>query len=852
VRKSGKEFEAHLMVERPERWAPPLFAKGFKRAIVHIETISPVGFRDLAARARKSRAVLIAAINPGTPLRRILPYLPSAAGVCVLGVEPGRNGAPYDPRTPSRVRAIARRRCPVQVDGGMTPRTVGAVVRAGASRINSGSYASSYICPATYSSPQNSVYMATFDAGGSVGSWTTLTSVPINDGGYAVGHQKLAITNNRLYVIGGFCDNYNYSCSQTGFNSASVNADGTINPWFTLTSFGSTYAGGFFALGGRLYANQGPNGAGVNILPLNSGSLTQYYAERAADSGFTTGLANSGWMYGDNWSFGGLASNTTYYVHVKARNTDLAETVFTNLGSTLTISLPPVLAAPTASTDTYLDAGSSNITLLWDRNGNPGGEVNGAYWGAATALPQTMSGGALVMAGGWAWHLGGSNGTSNQSTVYYSRVNADGTLGAWDTRSALPSGTALPNAISGLGAAVSGGRVYAVGYDGSEATASAYMAAWNTDGTLSAWTKLTALPASKQGHGFVIYRGRLYAAGGSNGTSAQSTTYSASIQAGGTLGAWRAETSLPGPRQYLSLTAFGGYLYLIGGSDGSSAYGTVYRSPVASDGSLGAWEALASMPEARFSASAVINEGWLYVLGGDSGSGVQNTIFRSSFTPLGALGAWQTTDPLPAARRSQAAAVYNGQLYVAGGQDSGGVTQSPVYRLARFEGPQYYAERAADAGFSVSVAGTGWMSSVTGDFPGLASNSLYYFRAKARNTDGIETAFFGLGSTRTAVTPAAVLSSAPAPGTRSTVIVSAEADSTAVTLAMISGRDSMGQSPMDGALSRRDSRDSFTAPPPWDFSLSAAFIASLSLPCWCLLSQREKISCSLNHRFSRS
>ena len=140
VRKSGKEFEAHLMVERPERWVPPLFAKGFKRAIVHIETISPVGFRDLAARARKSRAVLIAAINPGTPLRRILPYLPSAAGVCVLGVEPGRNGAPYDPRTPSRVRAIARRRCPVQVDGGMTPQTVGAVVRAGASRINSGSY----------------------------------------------------------------------------------------------------------------------------------------------------------------------------------------------------------------------------------------------------------------------------------------------------------------------------------------------------------------------------------------------------------------------------------------------------------------------------------------------------------------------------------------------------------------------------------------------------------------------------------------------------------------------------------------------------------------------------------------
>ncbi len=150
----GRAFEAHLMVADPERWTPTLLTKGYRRIIIHIETITPSTFRELAHEARKHKAMLIAAINPQTPIRRLGPYLRSAKGICVLGVKPGHNGAPYVTRTPERVRtirllcALAGRKRPVQVDGGMTPRTIGAVVRAGAVRINSGSYVGNAADPA--------------------------------------------------------------------------------------------------------------------------------------------------------------------------------------------------------------------------------------------------------------------------------------------------------------------------------------------------------------------------------------------------------------------------------------------------------------------------------------------------------------------------------------------------------------------------------------------------------------------------------------------------------------------------------------------------------------------------------
>jgi ribulose-phosphate 3-epimerase len=89
------------------------------------------------------------AINPKTSLAKLKPYAKDIAGFIVMGGEPGFNGAPYLATTPKRVAQLAKLlpKIPIQVDIGMTPKTVGAVVKAGASRCSSGSFVSSAADP---------------------------------------------------------------------------------------------------------------------------------------------------------------------------------------------------------------------------------------------------------------------------------------------------------------------------------------------------------------------------------------------------------------------------------------------------------------------------------------------------------------------------------------------------------------------------------------------------------------------------------------------------------------------------------------------------------------------------------
>jgi len=63
---------------------------------------------------------------------------------------------------------------------------------------------------------------------------------------------------------------------------------------------------------------------------------------------------------------------------------------------------------------------------------------------------------------------------------------------------------------------------------------------------------------------------------------------------------------------------------------------------------------------------------------------------------------------------------------------------------------EYLAEVSTSANFSAAaVAGTGWALGVSAAATGLNPVTQYYFRAKARNAAGLETAYENLGSTRT-------------------------------------------------------------------------------------------------------
>jgi ribulose-phosphate 3-epimerase len=144
ARHAGKRFEAHLMVADPQAWIAAIARKGFARCIFHYEAVGDARVEETAAFIRSHGMDAVLAFNPDTAVERAAPHARYVDGMLVMGVSPGRNHAPYVAQTPERVRTLAELMrsvsIPIQVDGGMTPQTIRAVVHAGASRINSGSF----------------------------------------------------------------------------------------------------------------------------------------------------------------------------------------------------------------------------------------------------------------------------------------------------------------------------------------------------------------------------------------------------------------------------------------------------------------------------------------------------------------------------------------------------------------------------------------------------------------------------------------------------------------------------------------------------------------------------------------
>ncbi|MBI4349010.1 MAG: fibronectin type III domain-containing protein [Elusimicrobia bacterium] len=72
---------------------------------------------------------------------------------------------------------------------------------------------------------------------------------------------------------------------------------------------------------------------------------TEYYAERATNSGFTEGLGDSGWITARSAAFTGLNPSTRYYFRVKARNLRGVESAPTVLPAKATLAGAPAAAS---------------------------------------------------------------------------------------------------------------------------------------------------------------------------------------------------------------------------------------------------------------------------------------------------------------------------------------------------------------------------------------------------------------------------------------------------------------------------------------------------------------------------
>jgi ribulose-phosphate 3-epimerase len=136
-------FEAHLMVEQPDELAHRYVEAGCDRLIVHAEACLHLhrtlgAIRDLGAEAA-------VALNPATPADAVAHVLDLVDMVLVMTVNPGFGGQRYIATMEPKIVQIAAmieasgHDVDIEVDGGITPDTIGGAASAGANVLVAGS-----------------------------------------------------------------------------------------------------------------------------------------------------------------------------------------------------------------------------------------------------------------------------------------------------------------------------------------------------------------------------------------------------------------------------------------------------------------------------------------------------------------------------------------------------------------------------------------------------------------------------------------------------------------------------------------------------------------------------------------
>jgi hypothetical protein len=368
------------------------------------------------------------------------------------------------------------------------------------------------------------------------------------------------------------------------------------------------------------------------------------------------------------------ATPTIYVKH----GTDTTSEVLYIDGVTL-VQASSGLSFSTPAEQIQADSQLNQITL----NGGNNGDLT--PWKATTSLSTANADHAGVIHNGFLYIVGGGNSGTAVNTVMYAKINADGTLGSWTT-----SGSTLPATRQSLSSVVVNGYLYALGGEtGGTAVNTVYFAKLNQDGTVGAWqTNPYNLPVITSRNAAVTANGYIYEMGGgqnSTGGSATANVYSAKVNADGSTSSWSTPNAMPAARYEHAATVANGYIYVTGGStNDTTPKDTVFFTKLNSDGTLGSWFCQGTaaacgtavnsyaLPQPRTKHSTTVANGYLYVIGGNSVGGSNlnavNTVFFSKLNADGSTGSWQVSaSPLPTVLNEQVTATANGYVYAAGG-----------------------------------------------------------------------------------------------------------------------------------------------------------------------------------------
>jgi ribulose-phosphate 3-epimerase len=135
-------LDVHLMISEPERYVDAFVDAGASHLTFHVEVHEGDGARALAARVRAAGCTAGLAINPPTPVERVLPLVPDFDLLLVMSVNPGFGGQRFIGSVLEKTRAIRERLRPnqrLEMDGGIGVDNAAEIRQAGCDVLVAGS-----------------------------------------------------------------------------------------------------------------------------------------------------------------------------------------------------------------------------------------------------------------------------------------------------------------------------------------------------------------------------------------------------------------------------------------------------------------------------------------------------------------------------------------------------------------------------------------------------------------------------------------------------------------------------------------------------------------------------------------
>ncbi len=204
--------------------------------------------------------------------------------------------------------------------------------------------------------------------------------------------------------------------------------------------------------------------------------------------------------------------------------------------------------------------------------------------------------------------------------------------------------------------------------------------AWEYDPANDSWKALAPMPTKRGSPVAVAANGKIYVIGGATTSPNQNEPVVLPTRPHVSIGVveeydpgsntWRARTSMPTPRNHATAGAVNGKIYVIGGRVGAAFIGVASNTDVVEeyDPANDTWGAIrARMPTPRSAMASGVYNGRIYVTGGEGQTSTYMMTFRALEAYDPAANRWAVFPNMPVSRHGLAGGVVGNRLHMVSG-----------------------------------------------------------------------------------------------------------------------------------------------------------------------------------------